>query len=282
MDELITEFLLCTNSPEYNNEVYRSFKLCNQFEYPNVYSPFIEILANESYASNDQLQDQFDFQLHVTLNEILKQHNLQLSNEATLIQKNDIIEALYTIQGLEDYSAIETVLNTLDTDEVKLAIILEDYCSLDRTEILSVIEFFNPVTLELLKVFINDKQKSIEDNSVEKSLIPTFKLFIQLYGRDNIGALLINNGIKLGYDLNLYLGYIDNIQAQTDSQTAVNVMSLIYMTPESLNGPLTIFNQYSLNMLHDLTLVGRIEPLVIRIINEVNEYIEANKLKASL
>lgn len=277
MDDLIVTFLSSTCSPEYANEVYRSFKICNDFEYPNLYSRFIDILTNESYASGDQLRDEFHEELSNKLNDILQQHNLKLVDTATLFQKNEMLTALYSIQSLEDYTPVILVLESLETDEVKLTTILEDYCQLPMEEQLSIITELNPVTLSLLKEYINQSLLNKSKQDSYRGLVPALKVFFKLFGRDNVGFALIDNEVKPGQTLDVYLSYIDNIVAKTIEQTAINVLSLIYMTPKSVHEPLTVYTENSVLMLRDLKLVSKVEPLVITMIGQVNDYLKAQQ-----
>lgn len=277
MDELIAAFLEHVCTIEYANEAYRSFKICNDFEYPDLYSSFIDILTNESFISTDELKDSFNHELHDKLNSILKQHNLELTALASLFQKNEMLSALYTIQSLEDYSSVIAVLQSLETDEVKLTTILEDYCQLDMSEQMTIIKHFEPTTLDLLKEYIQRKTALVTEESSYRNLIPAIKVFFTLFGKDNVGYALIDNDIKPGQSIDLYLNYIDNIVAKTLDQTAINVLSLIYLTPESIQSPLAVFNQHSLQMLKDLALVPKVETLVLRMVSKVEEYLKAQQ-----
>lgn len=277
MDELIAEFLLHTCTPEYSHEAYRSFKIFADFEYPDVFSSFIDILTNESFTTSEQLRDEFHSELHKKLNYILEQHNLKLISTASIRQKNEFLTALYMLQGLEDYSPVIAVLESLETDEVKLTSILEDYCQLDMTEQLTLIADFSPITLDRLKDYI-EQQATIKAEQAEyRDLIPPLKAFFKLFGKNNIGYVLIDNDVKPGQPLETYLGYIDNIVASSIDQTALNVLSLIYLTKESLRSPLTVFNQHSLQMLKELTLVSKVEPLLIRMTAKVDELLKAQQ-----
>jgi len=215
--------------------------------------------------------------MHSKLDYILQQHNIVLVDTATMRQKNELLTALYTIQALEDYSSVIAVLESLESDEVKITTILADYCQLDVTEQLSIIQSFNPITLTILKDYILLSYTERVQQYNYKDLIPTLKTFFHLYGNDNIGHILIENDVKPGLTINVYLEYADSVIANTYEQTAANIMSLIYLTPDSIHNPLAVYNTYSLVMLKDLSLVSKIEPLVISIIDKVHEFTKASQ-----
>lgn len=272
MDSLIAHFITTTYTVEYANTIYRSFKICEDFEYRDLYSGFIDILTVDD--TTDNYQDRFTDTLTGILDGILQLHHLRLIPTATIRQRNELLTALYTIQDLEDYSSVLSVLESLETDTIKITTILADYCQLDMSEQLSIIDSFSPITLELLKSYISlrDTERTQGHNH---ELIPTLRVLYRLYGRDSIGHLLIEHGVCVGLSIPLYMQHIDSIVADDDAQTAINVASLIYMTPESLSSPLVVYTTNSLVMLKSLTVVSKIEPLVIAIIDRVQEFTKA-------
>lgn len=281
MDELIVEFLNATSADEYINQAYQSFKILNDLDYQDVYSDFIDILTNESFVTTDSLKDEFNVTLHRKLDEVLRSHRVGLSQEATLYQKNQMLIALFTIQQLEDYTSVMCVLESLETDEVKLTSILEDYCELDYTEMMTIIEDFNPIALMALKQYV-ENQTALNDlvaNENIKQYIPVLKAFFKLYGTNNIGHLLIENDVKPGQSLETYLTYVDNLVASTVEQTALNVISVLYMTPDSLKSPLELYRKHSLEILHDLALVSKVEPMIISMTDRVNEYLKVQRVE---
>lgn len=276
MDELIVDFLEDSCMPEYVAEVYRSFKICSDYAYPQLYESFIDILISASFTTVDQRKNEFHNELHGKLDFILKNHRITLIPAASLYQKNEMLTALYVIQSLEDYSPVLAVLESLETDEEKLTAVLEDYCQLDQTEQLSILQELDPITLELLKTYIGQQQKLVEESSY-KELVPTLKAFFKVAGPQNLGRALLDNAVKPGQSLAVYLEFIDTVIGATHEQTAENIVSLIYLTPESIQSPLVVFNQNSLLLLKDLSLVVKVEPYVIQWIDRTNELLKAQR-----
>lgn len=272
MDDLIVNFLEAHHPHEYQHEVYLSFKLLSGFEYPDIYSSFIDVLTNESYQSTEQTIDAFDITLHNQLDEVLKYHQIVLVDDATHIQKNALLSALLTLQTLDDHTSVLCVLESLETDEEQLSSILADYCDLDQTEILSIIADFNPIMLTCLKRYIQDKLSLAAETVPYQALLPRLKQFFTLYGKENIGYILIDQDVKPGYPLDMYLSLTEN----TFDKTAINITSLILLTLESQQSPIDLFHQYSERMVGDIRIIPSIEAEMLQILNTVDEHVRAH------
>lgn len=271
MDELIIAFLDVHHPQEYQHEVYRSFQLLEAFEYPDIYSDFISLLTLESYKQTEQLIDEFHHLLIQRLDTVLHQHYIHLSTEATFVHRIEIIQGLLALQTLEDYNPVLTVLESSLTDEEQIASILEEYCNLDHSEILSIVDAFNNVTLIKLKEFIQQKATLEQEIQPFKYLLPRLRQFFKLYGKDNIGYQLIDNDVKPGYMLDTYL-QITELQFE---RTAVNVASLILLDPRSSESPIALFNQYSHTLFNDIRLIPAIEAEILKMINVTDEHVKA-------
>ena len=66
-----------------------------------------------------------------------------------------------------------------------------------------------------------------------------------------------------------------------DQQTALNILSVIYMSLEGYNSPLLVFRKYSYRLLQDLNRVSRVETKLLNIIADFTDYkkVEVEKLK---
>lgn len=274
MDDLIVTFLETHHPFEYQNEVYRSFKLLEGFEYPNLYSNYIDILSNESYTSTEQLIDDFDIMMHRQLNTVLDHHRITLVDDASHIQKNEILSALLTLQTLDDYTPVMMVLESLETSEEKISLLLEDYCSMDQTEIISIIADFNSITLENLKQYIISKEQLERESIDYQVLLPRLKQLFKLHGKDNIGYQLIQQDVKPGYPLEIYLELTEN----NFDKTPINILSLLLMTLESQTSPIELFRKYSEMLIKDIRQIPAIEASILQLLNTLDEHVRAQAL----
>lgn len=278
MDALIVTFLSLHHPHEYQREVYRSFQLLEGFEYPNIYSTYIDLLTLESYKSSDQLIDEFDRALHVQLDRVLHEHFIFLTTEATFIQKNEILQALLTLQSLDDYSPVMTILESMESDDEIIAAIIEEYSAIDSSEFLSILDEFNSCTLMKLKEYIEQKSVVQQEQVSYQDLLPRLKQFMKLHGKESVGYGLLSHDVKPGHAFNVYLELLgDQLEP-----TAINIASLILLDPVSLQSPIAIFNQYSQQLFPDMRHIPIIEAELLRLFNTLDEHVRASQQKAPI
>lgn len=278
MDKLIIDFITAYFTYDLQVEIYRSFRLLNDYEYNDAFAGFVDIINNESYVSAEDMKDQFIIELNSKLNFILKEHTIELTNEATIFDKNEILVAFLLIQDLEDYTGIISLLESFESKEEKLSLILSDLTMLDQAKVLELVVSFSDTMLDTLKQFIYE----IENNKPEKAngskfiTINNLKQLFSCLGKDNLGYLLAKSGVIVGERFETYLPYTDkDLVANTDEQTALNILSLIYMSSDGINNPLLLYRKYSFQILQDLNKVSRIEVLVVSMVNKLNEFKKA-------
>jgi hypothetical protein len=284
VDELISIFIDSHFSEEFQEEINRSFGLIEFFDYKDAYSGFVDILTNEANHSGSDMQDMFTAELNKKLDYMLSEHQLQLVPEATVFQKNEILLALAHVQNLENYTGIIAVLESLESDELKTALILSDLSTLDESTVLSLVAKINPRTLQALKDYIYAKEKAQEQNGLlDNKLLANFILFTKLYGQATLGAGLLSSGMMAAQRFHIYLGFVESeVVVKDDEQTALNIMSLIYLSEDGFNSPLLVYHKYSYRLLQDLNRVSRIEVKILGIIAKITEHRNAQDEQARI
>jgi hypothetical protein len=278
MDEIIETFLMYYYTPEASNEITRSFRLFDKFEYKDIEIDFINIVSQQSIKSSDELVDSFNVNLHEKLNYMLNEHTIMTVSSATITEKNEILTALYLIQDLENYTSTICVLESLEEDEVILSTILAELCILEPHDILGLIESFNPVILKTLKKLIYSNE-TITNTPVNQDHINVLNAFFSLYGKDNLGGLMITNGIRVGDNYSNYVEFAETIIGSNNNQTAINLLSVIYMSEEGYLNPVLTYREHAMAILHDLNLFSNIEVIVLTIVSAVEEILKLNKQK---
>lgn len=274
MDELIDNFLDSYFTDEFIVEVKRSFSLFEFFEYNQAFSGFIDIISEQSNVTTDDLRDKFVIELQTKLNYILAQHNVKLIEDSTVYQKNEIILALAHLQNLEDYTGIIRCLESNRSDEEQFATIISDTSMLSIEEVLTILEFISPMTLETLKQFIYAKENEQEQsNIIPVDLLANFKMFHELNGINTLGAQLVENGVLMGSRFETYLEFIIGDLVTTDvNQTALNILSCIYLSTDGYNSPLLVYRKHSYKFIQDLIKTGAVETAMLSLIANFSEY----------
>lgn len=278
MDELLALFMESNYTEELCDEINRTFGLIEFFQYKDAYSGLIDIVTQEGDTDKNAMHDMFIQEIHAKLNYMLKQHTITLINTATIMQKNEILLALAHIQNLEDYTSIILTLESFDPDEEQLASILEGLTMMDQHTIMTLVEEFDKSLLKKLKDYIYlDESRQPHLAKIHYSLLEHYKLFNKVYGVENVGSQLVMAGMSPGEHFTTYMGYLDDpVIGKTDEATAINMLSLIYLSADGYNSPLLIYRKFSLDVLQDLNLVSKIEVHILNMIAVLAEHKKAN------
>lgn len=275
MDELISTFLDTYFSDELKEQIMTSFDLFDFYEYRQAYAGLIDVANEYGNVSSDDLQDRFISEIHVKLNFMLEQHTIKLIDETTIGQKNQILASLAHLQKLEDYTGVIRILESFADDYEQLAIILSDNTPMDQTEVHSLIETFNPSMLRTLKQYIYQKEQEFKQTDEPNiKLVQNLRLFEKYSKGKGIGSTLVKNGSLVGERFSTYLGFMESEDLLTidDDATALNILSLLYISVDGLNSPLLVYRKYSFQILKDLNIVSRVEAKLLDHIGKFTEF----------
>jgi hypothetical protein len=274
MDELIETFLESFFIEDFIVEVHRSFDLFDFFEYSQAYIGFTDIATDHQNTHNEELKDRFVIELHKKLDYVLQQHEVVLNDQATIYHKNEVLTALAHLQKLEDYTGIIRCLESMMADEEQFATIIADTSKLEMEDVLTILQSVSSISLETLKEYIYKKEQEAEQaEELPLDLLSNFKSFHELNGTNTLGAKMVENGMLVGNRFSTYLSYIESDVVTTDiKQTALNILSCIYLSIDGYNSPLLVYRKYSFRLLQDLVKVGAVETAILSLIAAFSEY----------
>lgn len=274
MDDLINGYVQEHFPEELQAEITRSFDLIDFFEYHQAYSGFTDILMNADNDSTESVHDKFVMEIHSKLNYILLQHTVVMSETAEISDKNEVLTALGRLQHLEDYSAVIHTLESMQSDEEQLSIILSDVCALDQLSIMELIESFNPTILETLKTFVYqiEAEREVSDER-PMLLIEGLKLLTAEVCKDSVASKLLQAGILPAQKFETYLSFVGEdllVQGNVD-RTAENILSVLALSIDGYNAPITVYRKYSTQILNSLNLVTEVEVKILGLIAKFSE-----------
>lgn len=270
MDEIIVAYIDSWYNDERKHEIYFTFQLFDKFDLLDKYSSLIDILSQGDLVDSNTMMNQFENEIRKKVNYILKEHTIELKQEATLFQCNQVLYALNQIQDLRDYSEIISVLESMEPDEVMLAEVISQLSELELLEAMDIIDSFDSTIIKKMKEFCYQKE-ILNDETIEydQDMVFTLKTYFDIVGENNLGFILIQNQIRLNEPFLSYYPFIENIVTNDDKQTAANILSIILMSLDGKAEPLDMFRKHSENLLHDIKLISRIETHVIDMLNQL-------------
>jgi hypothetical protein len=287
MDLLIEAYIQETFHPDLVDTMKKSFRLMDDFDLPDYESEMIELLMMEDMDLPQNTQDHFVTCLHKQLDRILHFHLILPMEISSIYEKTELVEALFNIQHLADYSEI---INTLEADYDPIEIfseVMSHCCEMPALAIENMVLKFNPSIIESLKTYIYNKQADtgviLTDVDERKRKIirnlRTFKDFLttkplQFYKETNaLGLSILEAGALVGQDLTLYVPFIDtHLQGTNYPQLAIDIYSVLLISKEGFDNTLGTFRKNSGWLLMDLLTISKVDPLVVNIAGAFDKY----------
>jgi len=284
LNELIEDFISHVFTPGYIENIRKAISLFEAFEHQNAYGGITDVITNESVSDIQSRANHFVIELNNQLDYIVKQHLIELTDNATTHDRIIILDALFRIQHLENYITIISILTSEEDSVDKLSRILEELTEYDQAHFLHLLKEVNVRTLELLELYIENQLQFEEEEPVDYSIIERVKLFNDVLGKSHIGFVLLDAGMKVGYPLRLYLPFVEEhlVVENNNEQSALNILSIIYMSDTPEQAILTTYRDVGETAFKSIDLVGRAENFVLKMISKIQDTRKINNEKTRL
>jgi hypothetical protein len=252
MDQLVSLYISSKFGEELGNEIRLTFELLAEYNYPNLFTPYEDIITRESFVDSASLADEFILRLHQDLKFVLSLHFIKVVEDTNLTLLNTLAEAFITLQHLADYTHVLLTLETMDTDEEKLIGILSEYTGLDEVTLLEIIEHFDPKILVILKqvaLVKEGRELELEDVDVVKNktkILEDIKLFGKFISEDAVGVQLVKIGAPVLQPLETYFNMIhESINTNSSTTIAIDFLSLILISENNKENPRTVYKEHT-------------------------------------
>lgn len=285
MDILVSEYVNQTFTEEYKQDILTSFDLFEKFNYLDYEESLIDVINNQSYVTGSDLKDSFVLELNKKLDYVINQHEIYLTDEATVEDKIEIMSALYCFQNLEDYTGVIRMLESFESDYEILSVIISDICMLTSTRMMAILDRFSPSLLINMKLYITNLEATKENNDerADNKILINLKKYFKFLEQSCLAEYFIRDGIRIEQRFYSYISYCENnIVSSYDEITAKNFLSIILMSSDGYNNPLMVYRKYGYRILQDLNRVSSVETHVIRLLNNFNERKKAEDEKNRL
>ena len=282
MEESILDYIKTNCSIELSKQLFKSLTLFDSFGVNTYSSEFINILSSENYSSSDDIFDSFIEIFHITLDNILFDNGITIEEEITITYKNEILSSIYRLQDLDSYDYVHNCLESEFSNIIIFSNIIKEYCSLSDTQILKSVKSLDDNFLLNMKSFVysnNLTKETLDVLDTKKSILLNFECMAELYGEDIPGYILYTNGMLSGSSINIYLSFIKDELIVEDSleKTALNILSVIYLTEKSLINPIEVYRSMSFELFQDNDMCLKIENILSNIHKKINMYVNKKR-----
>lgn len=283
VDFQLTEYIDENFLPEKAEIIHEAFDLLLLFKENNHESEYIDLINQSSYLDNNDIQDSIIVKLNQHLNELIEAHKLYINDTDDIRYKVHVLNALYLIMHLEDYSFIITTLETDLTDIEKLSRILAEYCLLSEEDIMSLFNQVDPVFMKLLNQYALDKESVaiIDSDESDQTVINNLKLLNRMHKDTTLlGVQLLKSNIKPNLEIQTYVTLLDNQYdfnniSDIDS-LSLNIFSLLLISRSNLNGLLHLYRKNSHLLLNNINTVSAVES---KLIQYLSQFLDRKKIE---
>lgn len=281
--ELIDSFISENFSAECQHDIRDTLALCDSFEYDQVYQQFQDILFDADADEKDATRLKVVALFKDSTDALFSAHQIELADEATLSDRNQILGVLILLQSIEDPTPILRILESSYSEEEQFSMIVECHSTLDQAKVLEILVRIEPSTLKILQDLLYAKEELLDSIStiseeVKGRLVKNLRDFFEVHGKDNLAHQMLENGIEAGYPLKLYYPYIhEHLISESEEETALNLLSLFYMSYESFNDPVKTYYKYSERLFtgKSITVIAKVESLLTNYSTKVRDYQKA-------
>ena len=222
------------------------------------------------------IQQQFHDQLDGMLHSVLNQHGVFIQDNTSFEMMNVILEGISSVESYIDREAILTIISTENTDEEKLADILDLVTIIDSDSILLTLERVNPSIIRRIKELV-EEHKAIADviSNTEitqiKAKAAWVKRLYELSGpevKDCSNSVLypkLTEGLRLNLSFQFYYDMLwDEISQSTNAGIARELVGMAIISNDQSERVLEVIREYVGKNFYDLDQIGRINDIAMR------------------
>jgi len=272
VDPLIETFIKEQYPPELMAELLRSFKLLDQYNIDTHEDEIMDILMSDDISEPIERYYAVLGSVLTQLKRVMAAHKLKLRDEVTIGQYNDWLEALYTLQGLEQYGDISRWLESDLSDEEQLVEIIAYLSSQSTSHLIEQLEDIDEEFMDDLRVFVylQEQKKVIENTATsqdEALIIRRLKcLQAVLAPETGLGIRLAASGFLPGRPLVVYKGLIGLPWREKDPAVlARDILSLLMLCDEYQEPMSVLYRKYNTLFLNDLDTIQKVDIALLKL-----------------
>lgn len=284
--EITIYYVNNTFQPELRKSIFTSFSLLEAFGKKFYEDGLIDLIQREDDITSETKRDTFYHTVHKTIDQILKDHFIFLNKDVsvTLEEMNEIVNFLYIIQSLEDYSHISYRLHAEDTARNILVDMIDHLSLLDKPRIMEIVAHVEDHFIVSLKEFVKDK----EDNNTEKldikhlkylrhffAFIEDTKCIGQTFFKEGYNSLTLDEFVEL-IPVNI-ASYIDKTLYINRGQAALDCLSILLVCRDSYELPILKFKQHTTIFSNNLENITKLEASMLSMLSDFNMFLEVKK-----
>lgn len=259
----------------------RAFEIFDDYEIDDYDTPFMDMLGVFDNSDYCTFISEFESKISNTLLSIIKEHGINLVDDANIDTVVDIAQGILDIQYYEDKDSIARILETdYDDSHEKLAELLNLVVPLEIQSTAILIDEMNDSLFNKLEVYISDSteesSQALGPSDTDKLIIANLKNYRSFINSDEklIVFRVIEMGFTVGLSFDVYGRYLKRFVQDYSNirQVAVEYFAALIAAKESHNSPLNYYRKISSEYIDDLELISKIDVELTKVYNEFDKF----------
>ena len=226
MDEIINHYIDTTYTPELAALLYRALGLLGVYQVPGPIVQLSEHLLRDQEIPPEQISDGVVEILERGLGQLFIAHRIDVSENLSLADAVQMLEAIVSVEYLEDYSGLaEAISNPQDDARTTLTKMLGYLTEREPVDFEAMIDDVYEVTIDRLKTFVENAtqaEETTEDLDQLKLLRHNLLIYDRAFGKPGIAVGLAEMDFELGWTFDTYMGLVqEEVIDYNDMETTV-------------------------------------------------------------
>jgi len=276
MDIEIIDYMKVTFSPEMAESFEKSFELFNRFNLEDYILPFDSIYMEVDNFDTTYIQQRFIETMENTIRDLLNNHGIFVSDDATHDTLNAILEAILDIEYYEDIDMVLSIMDSEVSDEEKFSEVLALLSTVEQEEYMNAIERVNPGLIRTITTLFNGRKQAAEilqtpESVTIKAKAEWVKRLFSLTStefRDCKLSILfpkLEEGLRFNMEFDFYYNLLwGDVSHLTNADIARDLIGMAIVSSNKSEQVLETIKEYVGKYFSDIDQIGRILDLVTR------------------
>lgn len=276
VDNFVQEYIHDSFCPEVHESIARFFEILSRYYNEDRSVELVNLLTTAEDMHSEDLHDQISSTIINMALDVLTAHGLTMSKEHTFYEFNQILDGLWKIQNLEDYTEIITILESTDDNLEKVSEIISLNSELSVTETMTLLQDSNVDRfIPRITIMAHDKMLRKPDSPVTFDIeqlkqIKRFRTMVEPLIA--VGVRMIESGFPIGLPLASYIPFAkSSLDTDDIKELSIHIFSLLLISQGGYEAPQVLFKNSSYFFAFELEKATKIDIEINKIIADLSK-----------
>ena len=278
MDDIVSSYIDNTYTPEMALIVYRALGLFNVF---NLAAPIVSIV-DAIHMSQEQhpeaIMDTITIALGDGLDQLFFAHRVVTSENASLTDKVNLMEAIYGFQYQESYGPLKAIMENANVSPRDRFIdVLSVVSSIDSASLEDLIDEVYEGTVDRMKVFLDSKigeEEEAVDFELLKKVRTNLMVYSKAFGKPKISVVLEEFEFQYGLPFDTYFNLVKNdiINLEDFETTTFGLLWLALISEDGMDNPQKLLGEKIDSFFTNVLEVNRFNAMLSKALGRFQDF----------